>query len=110
MIDLEIIDYMHKTEISNLHSRNESQIMLKDQQIRTLEEKISELKSIIKELKSQIADKSNEFDYYSKEEAIRNKELEFKVKLEADKLVNSIINEREGIESRLKKELEKERE
>ena len=101
---------MHKTEISNLQARHESQLQLKDQQINTIEDKLSNCKLKIKEVKSELIDKSNELEYFIKEESLRNKELEFKIKLEADKAIADANSEKEWLETKLKKELDKSKE
>ena len=101
---------MHRTEVVNIQARYDSQMQMKDLSIKALEDKVSEMKANIKELKTTIVDKANEFEYFVKEENIRSKEHEFKVKLEADKSINSLINEKEETEARLRRELDKEKE
>jgi predicted nucleic acid-binding Zn-ribbon protein len=41
---IEIINYMHKTEVQQLNKRCETKVELKDKQIESLEEKVDELK------------------------------------------------------------------
>lgn len=103
---------MHKTEITHLQKRHQTQIEIKDRQISDLEEKVSEQKDTIKSLEANLAEKTNELEYQIKEEAIRTREIEFRVRAQLEQQIVPIQTPRENIEKleKLKANFDKEKE
>jgi chromosome segregation ATPase len=107
---IEIINYMHKTEVSHLKKRFDTQVEMKEKYIEQLEEKVNDLKAKNKSLETKLQEKTNEFDYYIKEENIRMKEFEFKLKSQAEQRHNFLQQLSPVSETKLLKEFEDERE
>ena len=106
-----IMSYMHKSELSHLTKRFETQIEMKDRHIETVEEKLKEFKAKCRDLENRLTDKTNEFEYYVKEEKIRMQELEFKLKSQNDKpqVYTPPENTLANLENTLRKEFEKDK-
>ena len=82
---IEIINFMHQTEITNLNKRLDTQLEMKVSIIKDLEDKVADLKSKLKASEQQLNSKTKEFQYYMKEEANRMKEMEIKLKSQVEK-------------------------
>lgn len=107
---IEIINYMHKTEVSHLKKRFDTQVEMKEKYNEQLEEKVNDLKAKNKALEAKLQEKTNEFDYYIKEENIRMKEFEFKLKSQAEQRQTFLQQLSPVNETKLLKEFEDEKE
>lgn len=81
---IEIINYMHKTEITHLNKRFNTQLSMKEKQIKDMEEKYAKIKDKCRELDKAFREKSKEFDYFSKSEALKMKEMTLKLQSQND--------------------------
>ncbi|CAI2384460.1 unnamed protein product [Moneuplotes crassus] len=109
---IEIINYMHKTEVTHLNKRFDTQIGMKDKHIKELEDKIDSLKDKNKSLETTLLSKTKEFEICTKEGEAKMKEMEIRLKSHDDQrqeFIDKINPEIKQRESHLIYEFENER-
>ena len=68
---IEIINYMHKTEVEHIHKRHEQVLEDKNANLIQIEGKLSEFKAKNKELETHCIQKEAEFEWYRQEQKVK---------------------------------------